>query len=143
MTQWNEFSNTVGYHYDMFTGESYDRLVLRGAALYHEKPAYWQQTLIGGIDLIADWSKRVNKSRITTECWAVVDYKDYPPLEWDWVMELCTLGVERASASGRWSAISTSNFCGPQFVGMWRDIAWHQRLTEIIHKGAVPSPGTA
>lgn len=34
-------------------------------------------------------------------------------------------------------AISTSNFCGPQFVGMWRDVEWHRRLTDIIHSAPV------
>ena len=34
-------------------------------------------------------------------------------------------------------AIATSNFCGPQFVGMWRDIEWHKRLTKIIHEAPV------
>lgn len=27
---------------------------------------------------------------------------------------------------------SDSNFCGPQFAGMWRDVEWHKRLTSII-----------
>jgi hypothetical protein len=48
-------------------------------------------------------------------------------------MELCEIGVKEAAATGRWKAIATSNFCGPQFVGMWRDVAWHKRLTTVIH----------
>jgi hypothetical protein len=43
--------------------------------------------------------------------------------------------VRTASATGRWLAMATSNFCGPQFVGMWRDVSWHQRLTDVIHQG--------
>ncbi|MDR1824378.1 MAG: hypothetical protein LBR27_03440 [Bifidobacteriaceae bacterium] len=35
--------------------------------------------------------------------------------------------------------MGTSNFCGPQFHGMWDDVAWHQRLTAAIH--AAPLPG--
>jgi hypothetical protein len=42
--------------------------------------------------------------------------------------------VEYAASKGRWVGIATSNFCGPQFVGAWRDVAWHRRLTAIIHK---------
>jgi hypothetical protein len=60
-------------------------------------------------------------------------------LHWDWVKDLCERGVRQASASGRWAALGTSNFCGPQFVGMWRDVEWHQRLTEIIHQGRCPA----
>jgi len=49
--------------------------------------------------------------------------------------ELCGFGVIEASKSVRWIAIATSNFCGPQFSGMWRDICWHKKLTHIIHQG--------
>jgi hypothetical protein len=138
MTQWNDFSDQVGYRYDMFTGESYDRLALHGERLYRDQPDYWQRTLREGIDRIAAWSAQVDKPLATTECWAVVDYKDFPLLNWWWVKELCEVGVRHASATGRWMAIGTSNFCGPQFVGMWRDVDWHQRLTEVIHSGKLP-----
>ena len=76
---------------------------------------------------------------ITTECWGIVDYKDWPLLKCEWVKDLCALGARRAAGSGRWLAIATSNFCGPQFVGMWRDVAWHQQLTREI-KAAVIAP---
>jgi hypothetical protein len=29
--------------------------------------------------------------------------------------------------------MATSNFCGPQFEGMWRDKSWHTKLTDLIH----------
>lgn len=61
-----------------------------------------------------------------------MDYKDWPLLQWDWVKELCAVGATRAANSGQWLAIATSNFCEPQFVGMWRDVAWHRRLTRNI-----------
>jgi hypothetical protein len=47
------------------------------------------------------------------------------------------LGTEEAAATGRWLAIATSNFCGPQFAGMWRDIGWHRHLTGTIHSSAI------
>jgi len=62
----------------------------------------------------------------------VVDYKDWPLLDWGWIKDLCELGVTTAAKTGRWVGIGASNFCGPQFVGMWRDIAWHRRLTDTI-----------
>ncbi len=27
----------------------------------------------------------------------------------------------------------TSNFCGPQFVGMWREKLWHKEMAATIH----------
>jgi hypothetical protein len=74
---------------------------------------------------------------MTTECWAIVDYKDWPMLPWDWVKALCELGTLTASATGQWTAVATSNFCGPQFRGMWRDVEWHRRLTAAIKAGAM------
>ena len=64
----------------------------------------------------------------------MVDYKDLPLLDWDWVLELNRLGVETAASTGCWAAVATSNFCAPQFAGMWRDIDWHRRLTKLIHE---------
>jgi hypothetical protein len=42
-----------------------------------------------------------------------------------------------AASTGQWLAIASSNFCGPQFVGMWRDKAWHQRLTHTIKSAEI------
>ena len=53
------------------------------------------------------------------------------------IKELCALGVTTA-ATGRWSAVATSNFCGPQFHGMWRDVEWHRGLTARIHAADAP-----
>ena len=92
------------------------------------------------IDRLAAWSKQIAFPLATTECWAIVDYKDWPLLKWDWVKDLCALGARRAAASGQWLAIATSNFCGPQFVGMWRDVAWHRRLTQQIKSAEISEP---
>ncbi len=86
---------------------------------------------------VAAWSRASKKPLITTECWAVVDYKDWPGLDWGWVKDLTARGVAHAASQGRWVAIATSNFCGPQFVGMWRDIAWHRRLTDLIKSSPI------
>lgn len=138
MTQYSDFYDRVGYHFTLFDPVGYDNMARTANATYAEKPDFWHACLRTGIDMIAAWSAEINKPLMTTECWAVVDYKDFPMLSWDWVKALCEVGVRHASASGRWIALGTSNFCGPQFVGMWRDIEWHQRMTEIIHSGTLP-----
>jgi len=137
MTQWTTFYDDIAYTYERFDPKGYENLVERGKKVYLSNPDHWKAGLVHGIHTIADWSRATRKPLVTTECWAVVDYKDWPLLEWDWVKELCELGVQTASATGRWVAMATSNFCGPQFAGMWRDISWHQRLTGMIHEGPV------
>lgn len=74
---------------------------------------------------------------ITTECWGIVDLKDWPLLKWDVIKELGEIGVKTAANTGQWAAIATSNFCGPQFAGMWRDVEWHRKLTDIIKSSPI------
>ena len=139
MTSYNggEFYQKVGYNYERFDYTGYRNMALHGKRIYEEQKEYWQKGLVEQIQLAARWSELQNQGLITTECWGVVDYKDLPLLEWGYIKELCSLGTLEAAKTGRWLAIATSNFCGPQFVGMWRDIAWHIKLTNAIHASYV------
>ena len=105
--------------------------------LYREKPLYWQKLLTDKIELTGKIARKTGRPLITTECWGIVDYKDWPLLNWDWVKELCALGTVVAAQTGMWAGIATSNFCGPQFAGMWRDVKWHQELTAIIRSAVL------
>ena len=131
----DEFNKRVGYNYEAFSDIGYRNLQLHAAQLYADKPAYWRKLLTDKIARLANVSRRARLPLMTTECWAVVDYKDWPMLPWDWVKDVCALGALTASATGQWSVIATSNFCAPQFRGMWRDVAWHKRLTNAIKTG--------
>ena len=107
--------------------------------IYRSDQEHWLSVLQGQIDRAVAHAQRTKRPLITTECWSIVDYKDAPRLDWGWVKESTAEGVRRAAATGAWAAIATSNFCGPQFVGMWRDIAWHQELTTLIKQSTLPS----
>lgn len=139
MTSFNngEFYNLTGYGYERYEYSGYRNLALKGRETYYQRKDHWDEGLISQIRHAAEWSRALNQPLITTECWGVVDYKDWPLLDWDYVMELCALGTEEAAKTGQWLAIGTSNFCGPQFVGMWRDIEWHRRLTDVIHAAGI------
>ncbi len=132
-----EFNSKIGIDWNGFSSADYKRLVEKGETLYREKPDYWKNMLTSNIQRIAGEANKVNQPLMTTECWSVVNYKDYPGLNWDWVKDLCAIGVSAASTTGQWVAIATSNFCGPQFRGMWRDVAWHKKQTDIIKKGQI------
>jgi hypothetical protein len=139
MTSYNggEFYSKVGYNFERFDYKGYRNMALHGERIYRERKEYWQQGLTEQIGLAADWSVLLGQPLITTECWGVVDYKDLPMLDWGYIKELCALGTLEAAGTGRWLAIATSNFCGPQFVGMWRDKDWHRKLTGAIHSSGV------
>jgi hypothetical protein len=132
-----EFYKLTGYDFELFDNKGYTNLSLKAEDTYRARPQYWQNLLVKDIDEFADVSRKIHMPLITTECWGIVDYKDWPLLKWDWVKDLCALGASRAAASGRWLAIATSNFCGPQFVGMWRDVSWHQQLTRTIKSAEI------
>jgi len=134
----SDFYSRVGYHYERFNLVGYERVAAHARPLFESDRSGWIAALDRAIDASADWGRRETRPLVTTECWGLVDYKDWPGLEWDWIKELCAHGVSRASATGAWAAIATSNFCGPQFRGMWRDVAWHRNLTNIIRGGKLP-----
>jgi len=132
-----EFYKLAEYGYERFDAKGYTNLSLKAEDIYHARLEYWQKALVQSIDQHAAVSRKMKMPLITTECWGSVDYKDWPLLKWDWVMDLCALGAQRAASTGQWLAIATSNFCGPQFVGMWRDKAWHQQLTHTIKSAEI------
>ena len=131
----SDFDQKVGYDINAsyFDRTQYANLIANGEREYRAAPSHWEGALLRAIDDAARWSRVAGKPLVTTEAWAVVNYKDFPMADWGWVKELCEFGVGAAAATGRWAALCTSNFCGPQFHGMWRDVAWHQRLTRTIH----------
>ena len=141
MVMGGDFNQRAGYSFNhRFDHTEYENLQRRAEPLYRADPEHWQGNLRKVIDEMAEHARTHGKPLITTECWGIVDYKDAPLLDWGWIKELCALGVEHASASGCWIANATSNFCGPQFVGMWRDIEWHQRLTTRIKSSPITVP---
>lgn len=135
MSTTTDYYDTVGYRFELFDPAGYDNVVARGRSTYLAEQERLDAELFAGIDHLAGWSRSAGKPLVTTECWAITDYKDWPGLEWGWVKDLNERAVLRASATGRWAAMATSNFCGPQFVEMWRDVEHHRRLTDVIHAG--------
>ena len=127
-----EFYKLVGYGYNRFSPDDYKNVVKNAERVYRERPEYWQKLLTDKIELMASVARKNRRPLVTTECWGLVDYKDWPLLKWDWVKDLCELGTITAARTGMWVGVATSNFCGPQFAGMWRDVEWHKRLTSII-----------
>jgi hypothetical protein len=134
----DEFYERIGWTFGhLFDYSEYELLQTKGPELYYKELDYWHKDLTQKIENAAAIARQCQKPLMTTECWGITDYKDGPGLDWGWVKELCAFGTEQAASTGAWAAISTSNFCGPQFTGMWQDIDWHQRLTSRIKSSIV------
>jgi Sugar-binding cellulase-like len=130
----SSFYADIGYS---FRTREFQTLIRKAKPYYLANKAKLDTALTEWISRAADWSRRTNKPLVTTEGWASVMYRDWPMADWDWMMDVCAAAVEQAAATGRWTAICTSNFCGPQYRGMWRDIGWHRRLTDLIKSATV------
>jgi len=96
-----------------------------------------QEILDGRMDFWLSWAKDNDLPLVTTEGWTAVLYEDISPNgeagEWEWFKDIAEMGVRLAVEKG-WQGICTSNFCEPHFEGMWKDVAWHRRMTDLILK---------
>ena len=95
-----EFYKLVGYGYNRFLPDDYKNVVKNAERVYRERPGYWQKLLTDKIELMASVARKNRRPLVTTECWGLVDYKDWPLLKWDWVKDLCELGTITAARTG-------------------------------------------
>jgi Sugar-binding cellulase-like len=133
----SDYYDKIEYNHELFDPRGMNNIVAGGEREYKSNKAYYDGKLLGEIDNIAAWSRTIIKPLITTECWSLVDFKDWPGLDWGWIKDLTALGLEHATKQGRWIGMATSNFCGPQFRGMWRDVGWHKQLTDLIKSSSI------
>jgi len=110
----------------------------RMANLYPKHREEYVRMLEARIAFWAQWGKKNGIPLFTTEAWGPINYSDIAPAgtgaEWDWVKDIAEQGVRMASERG-WQGICTSNFCQPHFPGMWADVGWHKRITDLILRG--------
>lgn len=88
------------------------------------------------LSLVAEAGRRHNIPCGNTEGWGPIDWTEHPVLSWDFTKEAGEICVELALKHGQ-KFTCTSNVTHPQFLGLGRDIAWHQSLTTAIKKGVV------
>lgn len=69
-----------------------------------------------------------------TEGWGVINWGEHPYLEWDMIKHAGLVSAQLAADYG-YSFICSCNFCHPHFTGIWDDLAWHHKITDIIRKG--------
>lgn len=128
----SDFQARIGYEFTKFDPLGYEVLVAKARHGYESDRHRYDHVLFETIDRLAAWSRANDRHLVTTEAWSLVCYKDWPGLDWDWLLDLNARAVERAAATGRWIGLCTSNFTGPQFVGVWRQVQYHRRLTDLI-----------
>ncbi|NJN25741.1 MAG: cellulase [Cyclobacteriaceae bacterium] len=138
MENFSDFTERINYQWKPFDFNDYYNMQ-KAETTYRSDEGYWKSKVQEGIDFAVQLSEQTGLPLITTESWGSITYKDWPGLDWGWQKEICAFGVEQAAKTGRWISMCTSNFCGPQFKGMWRDIAWHNELTAKIKSAQILS----
>ena len=73
-----EFYEAMDNKNEVFNNKGYEAMVRNGKKVYNEKKAYWNKLLRDKIEAVARVSREDNQALMTTECWAVVNYKDWP-----------------------------------------------------------------
>jgi hypothetical protein len=81
----------------------------------------------------AAWARQRGAPLTTSESWASWFYFDAPGLDWGWLLDWASHSVEDALDHGMWGW-TPHNYVQPQFRN-WRDVKWHQKLTERFLKG--------
>lgn len=134
----SEFNQKVNYNYEKFDATGYRNLSKLAEGAYRSDPNYWKERFDHHLDLIVSELEPFGLPLVTSEGWSLVDYKDWPGLEWNWIKEINEHAIQQALGKGLWLGMCTSNFCGPQFAGMWDDIGWHQEWTAEVKRHPLP-----
>jgi hypothetical protein len=66
-----------------------------------------------------------------TEGWGTVFWVEHPMLEWDIIKEAGQMAARLANQAD-FAFNCSSNFCHPQFIRLWRDVAHHRAVTAQI-----------
>ena len=69
-----------------------------------------------------------------TESWGPIMWTEHAALDWGWVRESAEI-VAALGAKHGYAINCTSNFCMPNFPGMWADADWHRQVTAVIRGG--------
>jgi hypothetical protein len=91
----------------------------------------WMDARMGEV---AAMGRRYNKPFGNTEGWGAINWLDHPALTWEVVQEAGEICARLGRKHG-YRFNCTSNFTHPQFPRLWRDVAWHRRVTDIIRQG--------
>lgn len=75
----------------------------------------------------AAWAARRGTPLTTSESWSSWYMNDTPQMDWGWLLEWAEWSVEDAIEFGMWGW-TPHNYLQPQFAN-WKDVRWHQRLT--------------
>ncbi len=145
LTNYSALDFHVWFHHNSTIGKYIDAAANTGnidrdiRADYANLITCWKENkgnLVSWIDqMITLIAQKARNNKIVcgnTEGWGPIGWYDHPDLSWDWVKESAEICVDLAKKHDEYKFICSSNFTHPQFKGLWEDIKWHQKITQII-----------
>ena len=85
------------------------------------------------IETVAKAGKQYGVPIGCTEGWGSILWAEHPMLSWTVIKEAGLKAAELGAKNG-YLFNCQSNFCGPQFTSLWRDIEYHKQVTDVIRK---------
>lgn len=128
---------TPGYYrpYTRTAGDiDFDRISDALHESWYQNRALCAQWLEENIAAVAEKAKHYGIPCGNTEGWGALYWLDHPLVSWDLIKDAGLLGAELGRKYG-FAFNCQSNFCEPQFRGLWKDVAYHQKITNIIRSG--------
>ena len=83
------------------------------------------------IATVAETCKQYNVPYGCTEGWGTINWAEHPMLTWDLIKDAGIMAAKLGNKYG-YTFNCQSNFCEPQFISLWRDVAYHREVTDII-----------
>lgn len=101
---------------------------------YFQKEEECKQFMAEHVNRIAELGRKYHIPVGNTEGWGIIMWRDHPYLDWKLIKHAGLVSAQLAADAG-YAFICSCNFCHPQHAGIWNDIEWHKKVTDIIRKG--------
>ena len=90
-----------------------------------------EEQLEAQIAYVAEIGKKYGVPIGCTEGWGTIVWQEHPLLSWDLNKDAGIMAA-KLGQKYEYKFNCQSNFCGPQFASLWKDIDYHQEVTSII-----------
>jgi hypothetical protein len=132
-----EFGRSTGYYSRMHsssndTGFEEVHKAIRAYWSAHRKELIsWMESEIRQRSEI---SRKYNMACGNTEGWGTITWYEHPSLDWEFIKDSAEICTDLSLKYG-FRFICTSNFTHPYFPSLWKDVAWHRKITDKIRNG--------
>lgn len=137
MTHNHDLLNQLPYFYEshcMTTDVHFKETNKKLHDLYFNDEEKYNRFMREHINTVAELGRKYRIPVGNTEGWGIVIWREHPYLEWDFIKHAGLVSAKMAVEAG-YAFVCSCNFCHPEFPGIWNDVEWHKKITDIIKQG--------